>query len=325
VDIPWGTPVRNKKICIDGQQFYWQPVPQDVWAADLVILADENRILSNYYILLRRLALKKKVAFWGHGVNFQAPADCLGNRLKKYYSPRANWWFAYTSRVAALVEAMGFPRERISVVENAIDTRGLTLKAQGITDAQILSKRRELGIGEGPIGLYCGSLVWEKRIPFLLESCRRIRREVPSFEMIVIGAGPEADRVRAACRKDTWIHYLGPLFDAERLPYFKMADVFLIPGAIGLSILDCFALEVPPVTTEFPYHGPEREYLVEGVNGVVTKNALEPYVAEVLRVLSSPGFGHHLRQGCREGARKYTLENMVNNFADGVRKALQAD
>ena len=322
VDIDWGRPMTNWTLRLGKQELYMHPIPRSIWESDLIILAQENRILPNYILFARCLMQGRKIAFWDHGLNLQAASESIGNRFKRLYSAKASWWFAYTARVAQIVADMGFPRERITVVQNAIDTRRLILNAEGITEAQILKKRKEMGIGNGPIGLYCGGLYKEKRIDFLLESCRCIRREIPSFELIVIGAGPDSHLVRSASLHDPWIHYLGPLFGAEKIPYFKMSSVFLIPGLVGLAILDSFALEIPLITAQFSFHSPEIEYLIPDVNGIMTHGSLDSFVSGVLRVLFSPDLQSRLRQGCREGARKYTLENMVKNFGEGVEKAL---
>jgi glycosyltransferase involved in cell wall biosynthesis len=92
---------------------------------------------------------------------------------------------------------------------------------------------------------------------------------------------------------------------------------------VGLTILDAFALEAPLVTTRLSDHGPEIEYLIQGRNGIMTENSLEAYVAGAVRVLTSPELRDHLKEGCRESAAHYTLQNMVRNFQRGVHGALE--
>jgi L-malate glycosyltransferase len=38
----------------------------------------------------------------------------------------------------------------------------------------------------------------------------------------------------------------------------------LMPGLVGLAVLDAFADGIPRVTTVIEYHSPEIEYLVPG-------------------------------------------------------------
>jgi glycosyltransferase involved in cell wall biosynthesis len=108
------------------------------------------------------------------------------------------------------------------------------------------------------------------------------------------------------------------------VPYYKLADVFLMPGLVGLGILDAFAFEKPFVTTTYPYHSPEIEYLDNWNNGVMTGNSLDEYVAGVVKVLTDEGVRRRIQAGCRSAVQKYTIEQMVTNYADGIHAALAA-
>ncbi len=54
-------------------------------------------------------------------------------------------------------------------------------------------------------------------------------------------------------------------------PAFSSSEASLVPGAVELAIIDCFALEVPLMMTKFPYHGPEVGYLKNRENGLMTE------------------------------------------------------
>ena len=52
-----------------------------------------------------------------------------------------------------------------------------------------------------PVGLYCGGMYKEKRLDFLLESCKIVKQNIPNFEMIFIGAGPESNKIKECCKQ----------------------------------------------------------------------------------------------------------------------------
>ena len=93
-------------------------------------------------------------------------------------------------------------------------------------------------------------------LKFLLEACALVRAEVPDFEMIFVGSGADAGLVSQAARRHDWIHYVGPKFGRELVPYFMASKLLLMPGLVGLVVLDSFACEVPLVTTNVAYHSP---------------------------------------------------------------------
>jgi L-malate glycosyltransferase len=325
VDLEWGTAVPNRLWHISKYELVWQQLPRDVFHADLVILMQENSLLSNYLAGMRAALSGKKTAFWGHGVNHQENARSLGNRFKRFYSTRVDWWFAYTRTVADRLAQIGFPSDRITVVENAIDTHELMAAATIATPEQLNALRRKLNLDGGPVGIYCGAMYPEKRLEFLTQACDRIRAHVPGFEMLFLGAGADATIVSKFAESRPWVHYIGPCYVTERVPYFLLSDVFLMPGLVGLAVLDCFALGTPLLTTKFPYHSPEIEYLEPGVDGVVSENSLEAYVSAVVEVLQSKDLQQQLKQGCERKSRRYTTANMVERFAQGIENALEAE
>jgi glycosyltransferase involved in cell wall biosynthesis len=323
-NLPWARPVTNHFCGVNGRTICWQDLPGDIYKSGLIILTQGNGFFHSHIVQARARARGIRVALYGHGVCFAAPRKGLANRIKRIYSRRASWWFAYTTGVKQIIAEMGFPPERITVVQNAIDTRVLQERAAKVDAAALEKVRRELGLGPGKVGVYCGGLYEQKRLPFLVESCVKIRESVPGFELIVVGAGLQQGIIQEAAQRYPWLHYVGPKFGANVVPYLKLADVFLMPGLVGLGLLDAFALQKPFVTTSYPYHSPEIEYLDNGQNGVMTGNTMNEYVQGVVHVLTSEALCERIRAGCQVASKKYTIENMRDNYANGIIAALDA-
>jgi glycosyltransferase involved in cell wall biosynthesis len=268
----------------------------------------------------------QRLAYWGHGANFQASRpDSMLERMKRLMMRQVDWWFAYTSLSQAAVRAAGFPEARITVVQNAIDGAALEAGLRSVTPDRIATERRRLGIVGARVGLYCGGMYPDKRLDFVIEACLRLRERLPDFEMVFVGAGPDEPLVRQACARHPWMHYVGAVFGAERALYFAMAQVLLMPGAVGLAIIDSFSASTPLFTTRMPTHGPEIAYLAPGINGVITEPEVDDYARAVGTYLSDPAALARLREGCRAAAAVYTLDAMTRNFAAGVQACLAAE
>jgi glycosyltransferase involved in cell wall biosynthesis len=164
----------------------------------------------------------------------------------------------------------------------------------------------------------------EKRLPFLLGACRRVRELVPDFELVLVGGGEAEGIARAAAHAETWVHVVGPKFEHEKIPFFLISRALLMPGLVGLVVLDSFALEVPLITTSVPGHGPEIEYLEDGVNSVIVTPADDPnrYAEAVARVVTDARYREGLQAGCRAARERYSAEDMAHRFARGVAAAL---
>jgi glycosyltransferase involved in cell wall biosynthesis len=323
--IAWALPVRNRIVNVGSRQLYWQPCLHLLKECDLVIVEQASKLLLNYVLAAKQRFGGPKVAMWGHGRNYQAhSASFVGEAVKRCISRRAHWFFAYNESSAAAVRGFNFPAERTTVVQNAIDTTSLQRK-RSVTSEQILWKlRQELGLRSDNIAVFVGGLYAEKRIEFLLASAKTIRSLLPDFELLVIGAGPDDTLVRRAAEQFDWIHYLGARFHEEKVPYMMLAKVMVLPGVVGLAILDSFALEIPLITIDAPNHGPEIGYLNNRVNGFKCVKGTNPveYGRIVASLMQDGATLSELRHGCRGGRTRYTLEAMVERFTAGVVQAL---
>lgn len=322
IDLEWGQFIQNKVLHLGKKELIWQPCLKDLKDKDMVIVEQANKLLINYYLMFTRQRLGLKFCYWGHGRNLQMNENNIYNKFKYLFIKNCDWWFAYTQGVKGFLVEMGFPADKISPVQNAINTKNLLMIYNQIEDNEIKQLKKDNGIGEGPIGLYCGGMYEEKRLDFLLEACTRIKLEIPSFEMIFIGAGPDDFKIKKASNELKWIHYLGPKFNNDKVPFFKMSCLFLMPGLVGLAILDTFSMQTPIITTKYPFHSPEIEYLENGFNGIMTDNNLEAYTTEIIKVLNDKTKLNSLKEGCQQSSTKYTTEKMVSNFVEGIKKCL---
>jgi glycosyltransferase involved in cell wall biosynthesis len=318
VDDAWAIRVENRYWL--GGRLVWQPWAPLFRASELIIAEHANSLALTHRLVWRRsMGGGGKLAFWGHGANLQRERS-VGAGYKRWIAQQVDWWFAYTQSSAALIASTGFPSERITVVNNSIDTTAIVNTRERIADRDRV--RRELGILGQNIGIYCGGMYEEKRLDFLVAACQLIRREIGDFELLVIGSGPTQGIVETAAEQHRWIHYIGPRFGSALAPYLSAARVYLMPGVAGLAIIDSFAASVPMITTSISTHGPELFYLKNGENGLITNNTLQAYVDGVCGLFRNSARLQHLQAGCNRAAQVYTLDAMAARYAEGVDQCL---
>ncbi len=318
VDPPaWAKPVDLVKL----GPLVWHRAYGLVRDADLVIVPQEVKYLLSHVLQIKSWLGRGKFAFWGHGRNFQAVnPDSFPERLKRFLTLRVDWWFAYNDLSARLVSGLGFPSDRITSVGNSVDTDLLIETRRSVTEAELNALRNRLGIHSSNVCIFTGGLHHHKRIEFLLEAAKLVRQRVPDLELLMIGDGPERDRVREASAKHPWIHDLGKMGDAEKVPFWMLGHLLLMPGLVGLVVVDSFALGVPTVTTNYPYHSPEIDYLQSGRNGMIVNDwqSVDRYAEAVADLLIHPESLERIREGALASAALYSIERMVDGMEAGI-------
>jgi L-malate glycosyltransferase len=322
VHATWAHRITNTYLSCLGRHLVWQPCLDLVHRADLVVVEESSRLLVNYLLSMRRPCSGSKLAYWGHGRNMQREAGFSLSEFLKRGSLDFDWYFAYTEMSARYVAERGYPRSRITTVDNTIDCTELRHALEACSVQNVIDVKQRLRIEGDRIGLYCGSMYGDKQLPFLLEACARIKHILPDFLAVFVGDGPSRDAVIAACRKHDWIRYVGPKYGRDLAPFYHMSKALLIPAAVGLVMVDSFVARIPLFTTAAAGHGPEIAYLENGVNGIVTEKSVEQYADAVAHHLGDAAALTRLQFGCQTSSHRYTLENMVNRFAEGISRCL---
>lgn len=322
-DLPPELGSKVKAYWLFGRRLLYQPVWREAIASDLVIVEQANKHILNYPLLCLSAMGVQRVAFWGHGRNRQSRQPGFSEWLKERTLNRVDWWFAYTAGTVDYLVQHGVPRSKITNVQNAIDTTAFRHEIAGISEPELASARRQLGVPQdAKVGLFCGGVTREKLPEFLLDSVVKIKDGLPEFHLLAVGSGPEQACFERAASRYPWIHYLGRRFKKEKALYFKLADVFLMPGLVGLAILDAFAAGLPVLTTDIPIHSPEIEYVKAEENGVITSPHVGAYSDATICLLTDASALHDLQAGALASARRYSMEAMVASFRHGILQCL---
>ena len=326
IEVPWARHLPRRTLHLGRQHLVWQPFDRDLRHTQLVIVEQAADLILNYRLLWWQRRGRGRVAFWGHGRNFAEDRNSLAERIKQRVSGRVHWWFAYTSLSADIVAGLGVERERITVVDNAIDTTEMRRDMASLRTGSDAPLRRELGLGDGPVGVFLGTFRPNKRIDLLLDAAQRIHAVHPDFRLLLVGSGPGEDELRARAEREPWLRYLGPRFGRDRTEVLAAADLLLLPGWVGLVVLDSLVAGTPLVTSRDSPHGPEIAYLRDHENGRFVDDGGDPtrYAAAVMELIEDPDLLGRLVAGCASDATRYSHESMAGRFADGIRRALAA-
>jgi glycosyltransferase involved in cell wall biosynthesis len=284
---------------------------------DLVIVEQAVRNLETYELLMGRTP----VAFWGHGRTVTQRVSRQQDWFKQWLTQRGVWFFAYTSGGADAMVSAGMPREKMTVVQNSIDTQTLRQELNSLDPESLSAFQRKHNL-RGKTALFVGGLDASKRLPFLFEAASEAARLDPDFRLLVAGTGDDQYLAESVSASNPHVRYLGPLFGPAKALAIAASQVIAMPGRVGLVAVDSFTGLTPIVTTQWKWHSVEFEYLKPSTNAVITDDTVEAYARGLVDTLQKEPLLDTLRHGCAEARNRYTLDAMVGNFLDGVLKAL---
>jgi len=316
----WGIYARNfyflkGRICI-------QSILHLIKNPDLIIIDQENKLIINLILLL--LPKKYKIAFYGHGSNMQNHNKYSASEIfKKWLCNKVDWWFAYTEISAQIIEKNSFRKDKITILNNTINTTSLKNDILSITQKEKDFIRNKFNLKKKYTGIFVGSLYKEKRLHFLIKTALKINKKIPHFKLIIVGDGPEENIIKNYAIKNKCIIWVGSKTGREKAMYLSVSDIMLNPGLVGLNIIDAFVSEIPLVTTNCKLHSPEIAYLRNNINGVMTKNNLLDYSNRCINLLLNKNILKSLKIGCHESKKLYSHKIMVDNFASGIVSAIR--
>jgi len=266
---------------------------------------------------------------WGHGLSKRESA--LRSVPRRAAAQLADAALFYTRGAAdRWVGQWRWDPRRVFVAPNSLDQGPIQAARRHWLDrpGELAEFRRRHGLEKGPVVLFVARLDAGRRVDLLLEAAVRMRPAYPGLRIVVIGAGPAEDDLRAQAQRlglSESVHFAGAIYDEMQLaPWFLSATAMCFPANIGLSLLHAFGYGLPVVTSDRRQaHGPEIEALRDGGNGLLCGDGDAGSLAEALRrIADDPALRQRLSgEALRTVDEQYTLGNMVDGLEAAIRFA----
>ena len=285
---------------------------------DLIVVEQTLHGLETVRLLAEHSVGRYGLAMWGQGRSYSSPQSTAEAAVKQWLTRRCDWFFAYTGKGADHVVRHGFPRARVSVLNNTIDTDQLRADLDAVDTLEAESFRRRLGLTSGRTALFLGGIDDDKGIGFLLDSARIAGDRMPGFVLLIAGEGDSMPAARAAEASGAPVRVLGRVDGQAKATALSVADVVAIPERVGLVVIDALVAGRPIITTDFEFHGPEYGYLVPGQTSVVARHTSVDYGAALVSTLEATDRLAAMQEATTAESRRYNLDSMVDSFVEGV-------
>jgi glycosyltransferase involved in cell wall biosynthesis len=313
----WLIPVHHRRLRIGARTLTLGGAAKSWAGADGVIVGHLGSSVDTYRAILdsKRPRRRLRVGLWGHIDSYVADSHPLDAAAERWQLRQADHVFAYSASGAAFAATAGVPADRLTTVMNTVDTQALAEVSQSLTDSAVADYMSRHRLKPGRTLGFFGGLDESKRISFLAEALERLWATDPDLRVVVGGEGSQSSLLDVSISRGQTVR-IGYATPYEQAMIGRVASALLMPGRIGLVAVDALVLGIPILTTDWPYHSAEAEYLTEGESRYTSRNDVDSYVALVKNFMLSPGNGINNSSG---SSWNYpTIDNMVANFSSGV-------
>jgi glycosyltransferase involved in cell wall biosynthesis len=296
------------------------PLPFSNYRKEILALNPDVVILFLYlktfftWPLVHWLKLKQiPFIYWNKGINLEVPNPFIRNQLFYYIHTLSDGIILYSQNEMDHIKSKN--RHKTSVANNTINFTDFPDIIE--TKEEI---KRDFGIPFRKVVLFVGRMRGLKRVDHLVEVFHSIDRS--DVGLVIVG-DDLGQNISKKINKANTI-FLGEIFDPHHTSIsrlFKMADLFCIPGDVGLGLNQAFYWGLPVVTEDIPFKSPEIYYLRNGINGyIVPDNDLTALRNKIMLLLNDD----ELRKEFSNNARQEILRNASpHNMFLGFRRCVE--
>jgi len=267
----------------------------------------KHRFLFPTY-LIAKVIMGRKMIYWGQGRDLLDPKGKIKNLAYAAEQAMCSAIILFAEHLKKYV-----PIHFHKKVFIANNTLHLTYKGlpSSLTRENVLSR---YGINTKKNIICVGRMQKRKRLDHLAEALVHMNR----LDVGLILVGPDSEGVLDKLEGDN-IFKLGPIYGDEKFELLSSADIYCLPGAVGLSIVDAFHCGLPFVTEEGD-ESAEIMYLKDGVNGFIVPRGNIPLMSQKLLLLLD---NVELRRRFSEAAvQEIKANGSMDKFCAGFRDAL---
>jgi glycosyltransferase involved in cell wall biosynthesis len=276
---------------------------------DIIIYWIKLRHMYLFPVLFMVKFLGKKSIYWGHG------RDLYGRNALKLKKLGHHLEFMLSDALLLYGEHLksGVSRR----FHGKTFTANNTLYFDGYENRPVDRKKclARFGISTNKNIICIGRMQKRKRLEDLFAAFQLINRK----DVGLILVGPDEDRILENSKGEN-IYKIGPVYGDERLDLLASADVFCLPGAIGLSIIDAMYCGLP-VVTETGEISPEIMYLKDGINGFAVPHGDVRQLAAKLELLL--GDDDLRAEFSRAARREIKTNGHIDRLCEGFLAALR--
>lgn len=294
---------------------------KNVKKGDIIVLEGNLRYLDNLKILFLSKIFKYKIYWWSI---YDMPYSSRLNKLfREIIMHFVDYNIVYTEKEYYNFTTKYKYFKNITYLNNTIDIS--KFKQDDDISNDLIDFKNSV-LRNKNVLVYCGRLTRKPRLEIVFEFLKKFDLD-NEFHFLIIGDGEEKMHLKNLSIKfeiESKISFIGSIYNEEILSqYFKISDLFVYPGSVGLSLFTAFANYLPVLThNKYKYQAPEFYAIENGINSILFEYLdVEDFSDKIKNYFENPEKIYNLKlNSFKTVNEKYTIDKMSDNFLKAINK-----
>lgn len=294
---------------------------KDLKKGDVLVLWGDPRFINALPLMLMCKMKGIKTMWWGQGYTaYSAHRVGLRQKLMKF----ADSVMLYTDREVERYRANGYNHPMMFAKNNALDQDPIQEARKNTPEEAIQAVKDKFNLTPGKTLVTVGRLIPKMQLDIAIKAMAT--PELQEHHLIIVGDGEMKEEYQKAAQEHNVqdrIHYTGAIYnDAEMAPYLLASDIFIYPGAIGLSIFHALGFGLPVVTHSTEENQmPEWTALEPGKNGAVfEENSVDDFKRAILSLDTVNNRDFYRQNALDTVLNNWNMDNTIKRFKEAVEK-----
>jgi glycosyltransferase involved in cell wall biosynthesis len=235
--------------------------------------------------------------------------------LARMVGPRVDCAIAITQRQIPRLLKLGYRSDRIRIIQTGVPEIVASSSASSVRSRLVIERNAFLAV-------LVATLRPEKDPGLFVRAVQLAHKSEPRVRGVIVGGGPESDRVKALVGESAIVRMTGPRSDVPDI--LRAADVVCLSSTaegLPMVLLEAMAAGKPIVATEI---GGVAEAVKNDRTGIlVPVGDVQAFAGALVRLAGDAELAVRMGQAGRERHRTpFSLERMIDAYADVLDRML---
>jgi glycosyltransferase involved in cell wall biosynthesis len=177
--------------------------------------------------------------------------------------------------------------------------------------------------------IFAGRLIKEKNVDILIKSVDLVKREIPNVKCLIIGDGPEKEKLEKMTRKiglENNVQFLGFIEDHDDvISYMKSSKIFVLPSireGFGVVVLEANACGLPVITINHKRNA-AADLIEDEKNGLLVDLSENLISEKIIKLLKDDKLREEMSGYSAKSIKKYNWDNIINKVEETYKMVIK--